>query len=86
MLRCKLVVRCVEVVKDSDGNVETERVFMEAVHGEDGTPNGEWSKFTPAANFSITITNPRAFGRLPEGAEVMADLTLCAGLAEGAQP
>jgi hypothetical protein len=62
-------------VKNADGTTNQEQVKLRAVYGEEGSPNAEWSKFTPSANFEIFINNPRAFNQLSQGHEFFVDFT-----------
>jgi hypothetical protein len=55
-------IREVLQLKNDDGQTESERVRLSAVQGAEGSENAEWSKRTPAAEFTITINNPDAFG------------------------
>jgi len=71
--RCKMRVSEVLHVKNADGSTDSERVTLHAVYGESGTENDQWSKWTPSANLSITISNPLAFGKLSNGHEFFVD-------------
>ncbi len=75
ILRCKLRVNRVTLSIAADGSTENERVELSAVYGKEGTPNAEWSKYTPVANFDITINNPQAHGKLSKGHEFYVDFT-----------
>jgi len=78
VLRCKMRVTEVLHVKDSDGSTNQERVKLVAVTGYntgDTDENKQWSKWTPCADFSITINNPDAFGKLSSGHEFYVDFT-----------
>jgi len=75
MLRCKMRVNEVVQSKLADGSTDYERVSLTAVYGEDGTENAKWAKWTPAASFAITISNPEAFGKLSKGHEFFVDFT-----------
>jgi hypothetical protein len=74
-LRCKMRVSEVAAIKDGDGSTFQERVKLQAVYGPDGTDNAQWSKWTPSANFEITINNPEAFNKLSSGHEFYVDFT-----------
>lgn len=67
-LRCKMRVNEVLQVKEAGGQISQERVKLTAVYAQSGE-NAEWSKWTPSANFEISISNPRAFGKLSSGHE-----------------
>lgn len=75
MLRCKMRVNEVLQSKKADGSIDFERVKLSAVSGNDGSENGQWSKWTPSANFEIQINNPAAFGKLSQGHEFFVDFT-----------
>lgn len=75
MLRCKMRVTEVAAIKDTDGSISSERVKLAAVYGPEGTDNAQWSKWTPCANFDITINNPEAFNKLSSGHEFYVDFT-----------
>lgn len=71
--RCKMRVNEVALIKNEDGSINQERVKLSAVYGKEGTDNAQWSKWTPSANFEITISNPGAFGKLSSGHEYFVD-------------
>lgn len=73
VLRCKMRVSEVLDVKNADGSTSQERVKLQAVYGSEGTDNAQWSKWTPSANFEISISNPDAFGQLSNGHEFYVD-------------
>lgn len=75
VIRCKMRVSQVLHVKDADGTTSQEQVKLQAVYGDKGTANAEWSKWTPSANFDIYINNPQAFGKLSSGHEFFVDFT-----------
>lgn len=74
-LRCKMRVSEVVHSKAADGSTEQERVTLAAVYGKEGTANAQWSKWTPSANFTISISNPAAFNKLSKGHEYFVDFT-----------
>ena len=75
VLRCKMRVQSVMHYKNGDGSTENEQVVLSAVYGKEGTDNDQWSKWTPSANFTITINNPAAFNQLSKGHEFFVDFT-----------
>lgn len=79
ILRCKMRVQSVAQYKNEDGSVGSEEVKLQAVYGAEGTDNAQWSKWTPSANFSITINNPDAFDKLSKGHEFYVDFTPAEG-------
>jgi hypothetical protein len=74
VLRAKLRVSSVTRSIDGDGNVSSEKVDLIAVYSDDPeSENKQWSTWTPAASFSMTINNPNAFGKLSNGHEFYLD-------------
>ena len=75
ILRCKMRVYEVTRSIEADGSLGNEHVKLQAVYGKDGTDNAQWSKWTPSANFAISINNPQAHGQLANGHEFYVDFT-----------
>lgn len=75
ILRCKMRVAEVVHTIEPDGSTNQERVKLQAVYGNEGTENGQWSKWTPYAMFEITINNRAAFNQLSKGHEFWVDFT-----------
>lgn len=76
VMRCKMRVQEVTHVLNSDSTKESERVTLSAVSGKDDTdPNKKWSRWTPYAEFKMTINNPGAFNTLSKGHEFFVDFT-----------
>lgn len=74
VLRAKVRVSEVLQSKDADGSTSQERVKLIAVYDSDPeSENGKWSRWTPSANFEISISNPKAFGKLSKGHEFYVD-------------
>jgi len=74
ILRCKMRVNTVTQSKESDGSTSQETIELRAVYAAEGE-NAQWSKWTPCADFKISITNPQAFGKLSKGHEFFVDFT-----------
>lgn len=74
VMRCKMKVEGVVHQKDGKGNTVEEQIRLFAVVGGEGSPNADWSKWTPSANFYISVTNPRVFGKVQNGQEFYVDL------------
>jgi hypothetical protein len=72
-IRCKMRVASVAHYKNEDGSTSQEEVKLTAVYGPEGTDNAQWSKWTPSAQFSITINNPDAMNKLSQGHEFYVD-------------
>lgn len=75
VLRAKMRVAQVAAIKNADGSTSQEQVNLQAMYGNEGTDNAQWSKWTPSASFDITINNPDAFGKLSSGHEYYVDFT-----------
>jgi hypothetical protein len=72
--RCKVRVQSVTRNMNADGSVESENVTLSAVYSSDpNNENAQWSKWTPCANFQLTINNPGAIGTLSKGHEYFVD-------------
>lgn len=77
VLRLKMSVTSVKSVADSNGNKTQEELGLNAVYGSGDTANAQWSKWTPSAQLSMSISNPEAFGKVLPGQFVFVDLTPC---------
>ena len=76
VLRAKLKVTRISCNKNEKGEIDQETVELAAVYSSDPTSeNAQWSKWTPQAQFSLTINNPEAFGKLSKGHEFFVDFT-----------
>jgi len=75
ILRLKLCVESVKSVADSEGEKTQEEISLRAVYGKEGTANAQWSKWTPFAQLTLTISNPQAFGKVHPGQFLFCDLT-----------
>lgn len=76
VLRAKLRVQRVTCDKDEKGNIGMEKVELDAVYsGDPDSENAKWAKWTPAAHFTLTISNPEAIGKLSKGHEFFVDFT-----------
>ena len=75
--RCKMKVQGCTYTKDANtGEIDSETVELSAVYSSDpNSENAQWSKWTPSANFRITIKNPAAIGKLSQGHEYYVDFT-----------
>lgn len=78
VIRLKMTVTSVKLCADSTGQKTQEEVGLNAVYSnEEGSANKQWSKWTPSASLTMTITNPDAFGKVLPGQFVFVDLTPC---------
>jgi hypothetical protein len=73
VIRCKMRVLEVLHSKNDRGETYQERVTLQAVYGPEGSENDQWSKWTPFANFTISINNPEAMNHLSTGHEFYVD-------------
>jgi hypothetical protein len=74
VLRLKCVVSSVKSVADSNGDKSQEELALSAVYSG-SEANKQWSKYTPSASLTMTISNPAAFGKVLPGQFVFVDLT-----------
>ena len=78
VLRLKMTVGSVKSVADVNGDKYQEELSFNAVYSaEEGSANKQWSKWTPAANLTMSISNPNAFGKVLPGQFVFVDITPC---------
>jgi hypothetical protein len=77
VLRLKMLVQEVKNIVDNKGEKSQEEIRLNFVYGEEGTPNRQWSKWTPSAGLTMTINNPDAFGKVLPGQFMYVDLTPC---------
>lgn len=74
-LRLKLWVNAVKRVCNPDGSIDREEVAMVAVYdSREETANAQWSKWTPAAALTFTVSNPAALGKVLPGQFFFVDL------------
>jgi len=77
MIRAKLRAESVVNYESTvNGEKSSEQICLRAVYSSD--PNSEnyaWSKFTPNAELTMTITNPSAWGHFEVGKEYYLDIT-----------
>jgi hypothetical protein len=77
-LRLKMVVNTVKRSAAQDGSIMSEEITMSAVYSDkEGSPNKQWSKWTPAGNLSFTVSNPAAFEQVLPGKFFLVDLNEC---------
>jgi hypothetical protein len=70
----KATVQSLKRVANDKGEITQEEIGLQAVYGEQGV-NKLWCKWTPHINFSFTVRNPEAFGKLLPGQFVFIDIT-----------
>ena len=83
--RCKVRVESVKFYGSQDGSHTVEEIQMRAVAGTkasqgypaDGSDeDNTYSRFTPSADFRISVTNPVLFGQFKPEQKYYVDLTL----------
>jgi hypothetical protein len=75
VLRLEMVVNSVKKVCDNEGAVSQEEIGFNAVYSSvAGSANAQWSKWTPCASLTMTISNPEAIGKVLPGQFVFVDL------------
>ena len=73
--RCSSVTKTTTGSNDEAGNpIYNEGVKMQAVYGPDGSPNGEWSRWTPSGSLELNVTNPALAGHFLPGKEYFIDI------------
>lgn len=73
-LRLKMSIGSVKSHCDMNGEKSGEEIILQAVYGPEGTPNAQWSKWTPSANLTMHVNNPSAFGKVLPGQFFFVDL------------
>lgn len=73
-LRLKMSVSSVKRWADANGEIQSEEIEVSAVYGPEGTPNAQWSKWTPSARLTMTVNNSGAFGKVLPGQFYFVDL------------
>ena len=78
MLRLKMVVNTVARYADNEGNINSEEITLSAVTSDkEGSPNKQWSKWTPAGQLKFTVNNPSALNQVLPGQFYLIDLRQC---------
>jgi hypothetical protein len=76
VLRLKMCVGAVKRCADNKGDILSEEIQLNAVYdSKPESANAQWSKWTPNAQLTMTISNPGAFGKVLPGQFVFVDLT-----------
>lgn len=76
ILRLKMSVTSVKRCADIVGEISSEEIELMAVYGPVGSPNEQWSKYTPSGNLRFNVSNPEAFGKILPGQFIFVDLTI----------
>lgn len=78
VLRLKCMVNTVKTVHDHEGEPAQQELALSAVYSnQSGSANAQWSKWTPSASLTMTVSNPAAFNKLRPGQFVYVDLIPC---------
>jgi hypothetical protein len=76
MMRAKMRVSGVEMVNDSQMELKLSAVVSGEEFGPDGeSENNTYSRWTPTAELTMTITNPDLFGKFTADQEFYLDFT-----------
>ncbi len=81
MMRAKLQAHFVYENKDAEGTKFSETISMHAVARKDGYPadgadeDNTYAKWSPQAEFKITIANPTLWGKINTGDKFYVDFT-----------
>ena len=74
----KMVVNTVESGIDHTGEPSYENITLSAVSSDkEGSPNKQWSQWTPQGTLKYTVNNKAALGKLRPGMYFMVHLTQC---------
>jgi len=75
VLRLKMMVNTVKTVHDNEGEPHMQELALSAVYSnKEGSANAQWSKWTPSASLTMTVSNPAAFGKVRPGQFLFVDL------------
>ena len=78
VLRLKCCVNTVKTVHGQEGEPFQQELALSAVYSnKEGSANAQWSKWTPCASLTMTVSNPAAFNKLKPGEFVYVDLIPC---------
>ena len=76
VLRLKMNVNSVKTVHGNEGEPYQQELALSAVYSnKEGSANAQWSKWTPSASLTMTVSNPAAFGKVLPGQFVYVDIT-----------
>lgn len=74
----KMVVNTVSQSIGSDGEVGSEEITLSAVYSDkEGSPNKQWSQWTPSGQLKYTVTNKAALGKIRPGMFFLIILQPC---------
>ena len=71
-----MLVGSVKRVCNSEGEICQEELNLNAVYSDKpDSANAQWSRYTPSASLSMTVSNTQAFGKVLPGQYVFVDLS-----------
>ncbi len=71
MLKAKFRCQCITTYESG------QEVTLDAVYGEYGNGNENWSKATPSGHLKMTVTNPDAYDQIKVGKEYYLTIEEC---------
>jgi hypothetical protein len=75
VLRLKMMVNSLKTVHGQDGEPQQQEIALSAVYSnKEGSANAQWSKWTPSASLTMTVSNTAAFGKVLPGQFLYVDL------------
>lgn len=75
VLRLKMMVNTVKTVHGSEGEPQSQELALSAVYSnKEGSANAQWSKWTPSASLTMTVSNTAAFNKVRPGQFLYVDL------------
>jgi len=75
VLRLKMMVNSVKTVHGNEGEPYQQELALSAVYSnKEGSANAQWSKWTPSASLTMTVSNTAAFGKVHPGQFLFVDL------------
>lgn len=75
VLRLKCMVNSVKTVHGTEGEPVSQELALSAVYSnKEGSANAQWSKWTPCASLTMTVSNPAAFDKVRSGQFLFVDL------------
>jgi hypothetical protein len=78
VLRLKCMVNTVKTVHGNEGEPYQQELALSAVYSnKEGSANAQWSKWTPCASLTMTVSNTAAFNKLNPGQFCYVDLIPC---------
>jgi hypothetical protein len=70
-----MMVNTVKTCHGTEGEPWQQELVLSAVYSnKEGSANAQWSKWTPTASLTITVSNTAAFNKVMPGQFVFVDL------------